>query len=128
MFNKVVDLLKKARRKGRHIFIMGNGGSAAISAHFACDLMKVAGCKAFDLSSNTAVLTAYANDCGYQDVFMEQLKVLADKGDIIIGISASGESMNVLNAIRWANGAGIETIGFTGFDGGELRGVAKHSI
>jgi len=123
----LTDVLRKARDEGRLIFVMGNGAGASLSAHFVSDLMK-AGCRAFDLTSNSAALTAYANDFGYEHVFEEQLKSLAREGDVVIGISASGQSSNVLNAIAWARYSNMMTVGFTGFGGGELRNIVKHSV
>jgi D-sedoheptulose 7-phosphate isomerase len=107
---------------------MGNGGSAALASHFVCDLMKVDGIKAHDLSCNAAVMTAYANDLGYENVFVEQLKVLAEKGDLIIVISGSGNSPNVVKAVEWANQAGIDAMGLIGFDGGKLGAILEHSV
>jgi D-sedoheptulose 7-phosphate isomerase len=105
---------------------MGNGGSAATASHFVCDLAKNTRYEGWPpfrvigLTDNIASLTAYANDEGYQNVFSQQLANLVRPGDIVIGISASGNSPNVLRAIDLANQAKARTIGFTGFDGGQL--------
>ncbi|MBZ0299827.1 MAG: SIS domain-containing protein [Anaerolineae bacterium] len=123
----VVDALMQANLAGQTVYIFGNGGSAATASHFACDLAKrtiVEGQPRFrviSLTDNNALLTALSNDIGYDQVFAEQLRPLVRPGDIVIGISASGNSPNVLNAVGVANAAGATTIGFCGFDGGRLK-------
>jgi D-sedoheptulose 7-phosphate isomerase len=123
---RVIDLLYSARFSGRQVFIMGNGGSASTASHFVCDLSKNTRhegwprYKVIGLSDNMAVLSAYANDEGYENVFCEQLANLLMPDDIVIAISASGNSRNVVNAIQYAKNQNAFTIGFTGFDGGIL--------
>ena len=123
---KVIDLLHSARFSGRQVFIMGNGGSASTASHFVCDLSKNTRSegwpryKVIGLSDNMAVFSAYANDEGYENVFCEQLANLLLPDDIVIAISASGNSRNVVNAIQYAKSQNAFTIGFTGFDGGTL--------
>ena len=123
---KVIELLHSARFSGRQIFIMGNGGSASTASHFVCDLSKNTRregwprYKVIGLSDNMAVFSAYANDEGYENVFCEQLANLLVPDDIVIAISASGNSKNVVNAIQYAKNQNAFTIGFTGFDGGIL--------
>jgi D-sedoheptulose 7-phosphate isomerase len=123
---KVIDLLYSARFSGRQIFIMGNGGSASTASHFVCDLSKNTRhegwprYKVIGLSDNMAVFSAYANDEGYENVFSEQLANLLVPNDIVIAISASGNSRNVVNAVQLAKSQDAFTIGFTGFDGGIL--------
>ena len=123
---KVIDLLHSARFLGRQVFIMGNGGSASTASHFVCDLSKNTRhegwprYKVIGLSDNMAVLSAYANDEGYENVFCEQLANLLLPDDLVIAISASGNSMNVVNAVQYAKNQNAFTIGFTGFDGGIL--------
>ena len=123
---KVIDLLHAARFSGRQVFIMGNGGSASTASHFVCDLSKNTRregwprYKVIGLSDNMAVFSAYANDEGYENVFSEQLANLLVPDDIVIAISASGNSRNVVNAIQYAKSQNAFTIGFTGFDGGIL--------
>ena len=113
---------------------MGNGGSATTSSHFARDLQictVVAGkprLRATSLTDNVAFITALANDVGYELIFEEQLIDKLQAGDIVIGISASGNSPNVLNAIRYAHENDAITIGFTGFGGGKLREIANKAI
>jgi len=123
---RVIDLLYSARFSGRQVFIMGNGGSASTASHFVCDLSKNTRregwprYKVIGLSDNMAVFSAYANDEGYENVFCEQLANLLLPDDIVIAISASGNSKNVVNAIQYAKKHNAFTIGFTGFDGGIL--------
>ena len=124
--HKVITTLAGARMKGKQTFIMGNGGSASTATHFVCDLAKntrIDGLQPFrviGLSDNMALVTAYANDEGYENVFVQQLANLVQAEDVVIGISTSGNSLNVIRAIEHANDVGATTIGFTGFDGGIL--------
>lgn len=126
---RVIDTLYAARLGGRQVFIMGNGGSASTATHFVCDLAKNtrrAGWPHFrviGLTDNMALFSALANDEGYENVFAQQLDNLVRSGDIVIGISTSGNSENVLRAIELANARGAQTIGFTGFDAGKLGGL-----
>lgn len=126
-----VELLLKAREEGKTIFIMGNGGSAATASHFMCDFNKGLsrpGQKRFKvicLNDNVPSLMAYANDQSYEDIFIEQLKNFFQLGDVVIGISGSGNSMNVLKAIAWANKHGGRTVCFVGYDGGKLKKMAS---
>lgn len=131
---RVVDILREARLGGRQVFIMGNGGSASTATHFVCDLAKntrrddLPHFRVIGLTDNMAMFSAYANDEGYEHVFEAQLANLIDPGDIVIGISASGNSKNVLNAVALAKQHGAATIGFTGFDGGRLRTLVDTNI
>jgi D-sedoheptulose 7-phosphate isomerase len=121
-----INVLHEARGHGRQIFIMGNGGSASTASHFVCDLGKntrKAGSphfKVIGLTDNMASFSAYANDEGYASVFAQQLAPFVQPDDIVISISTSGNSPNVLEATRLAKVVGAFTIGFTGFDGGQL--------
>lgn len=123
----VVDVLMQANRAGRTVYICGNGGSATTATHFACDLAKrtiVEGQPRFRviaLTDNIALMTALSNDISYDQVFAEQLRPLVRAGDVVIAISGSGNSPNVLNAVAVANAAGATTIGFCGFAGGRLK-------
>jgi D-sedoheptulose 7-phosphate isomerase len=123
---QVIDLLHAARLSGRQVFIMGNGGSASTATHFVCDLSKNTRhqawphFKAIGLSDNMAVFSAYANDEGYENVFSQQLANLVMPDDIVIAISASGNSRNILNGVLFAKSQNATTSGFTGFDGGSL--------
>jgi len=131
---RTIDTLQNARLSGKQVFIMGNGGSASTASHFACDLAKntrQAGWphfRAIGLTDNLAILSAYANDEGYERVFEQQLINLIKPGDLVIGISASGNSQNVLNAIMEAKKHDATTIGFTGFDGGRLASMVDINI
>jgi D-sedoheptulose 7-phosphate isomerase len=126
---RVVETLIEAQWSHRTVFIFGNGGSAATASHFACDLGKntalpgLPRMRVFALTDNVELITAWANDTAYEHIFAEQLRGLVEPDDVVIGISGSGRSANVLNAIALANQTGAVTIGFTGFDGGSLAGM-----
>jgi D-sedoheptulose 7-phosphate isomerase len=126
LIEEVIERLHAARLEGQQVFIMGNGGSASTASHFVCDLAKNtrrAGWPNFrviGLTDNMALFSALANDEGYEQVFVQQLASHVRPGDVVIGISASGNSANVLRAIELAGRVGAQTIGFTGFDGGQL--------
>jgi D-sedoheptulose 7-phosphate isomerase len=130
----VIDLLQQARRKGSQVFILGNGGSASTASHFACDLAKntrqegLPHFRAIGLTDNMAMFSALANDEGFENVFSEQLASLVRPGDIVIAISASGNSENVINAAEMAHRYEATVIGFTGFDGGRLRQLANINL
>ncbi len=123
----VIALLERARAEGRRIFLLGNGGSGSTASHFACDLGKGTikpdrpRFRVLCLNDNMPTLTAYANDVGYDSIFAEPLISLAERGDIAIAFSGSGNSLNVLRAMDAAQKRGIATIGFSGFDGGKLK-------
>jgi D-sedoheptulose 7-phosphate isomerase len=131
---KVVEVLDKACVKGRRVFIFGNGGSAATASHFASDLAKGAICKgkprfkAFALTDNVPLLSAWANDTDYGNIFSEQLENFVEPGDIAIAISGSGNSLNVLNGAKTARAKGATTIGFIGFDGGKLKDLVDIAL
>jgi len=125
--NDAVEALHKARLENRQIFVMGNGGSSATATHFVCDLAKNTRkdgwphFRMIGLADNMSIFAAYANDEGYENVFVQQLANLIQPGDVVIGISASGNSENVLRAIAYANQTGENvTIGLTGFTAGKL--------
>lgn len=131
---EVIDTLHNARMTGRQIFIMGNGGSASTATHFVCDLAKntrrssLPHFRVIGLTDNMAIFSAYANDEGYEQVFSQQLANLVNPNDIVIGISASGNSANVLNGIDEAKKHQAMTIAFTGFNGGRLGPMADIHI
>lgn len=131
---RVVDIIHRARLHDRQVFIMGNGGSAATASHFVCDLSKNTRKKGWPLfrviglTDNMSLFSAYANDEGYENVFVQQLASLVRPEDIVIGISASGKSPNVIKAIELANQVNAITIGFSGFDGGHLANIVDISV
>ncbi len=131
---EVVEAIEEAYRKGRQIFIIGNGGSASTASHFACDLGKgtaVKGKPRFKVTSltdNVALMTGIGNDLGYKHLFSEQLKNLLEKDDVLILITGSGNSENLLKAAQYANSKGAITIGIIGFRGGKLRDIVKKHI
>jgi D-sedoheptulose 7-phosphate isomerase len=123
----VFEILERAYRARRTIFVCGNGGSAATASHLAVDLAKntrfpgAPPVKVISLVDNVPALTAWANDEGYETVFSGQLDGLIDPSDVLIGISTSGNSENVLSALRFAREAGAATVGLLGFEGGAAR-------
>jgi len=127
---RVVKILQEARVNKRGVFIFGNGGSAAAASHFASDLNKGAISKgqprfrAIALTDNLPLISAWANDTSYSDVFTQQLENYLEPGDVVIGISVSGNSTNVVNALGLAKSRGATTLAFTGFDGGKVRDIA----
>ncbi len=129
-FDRLVRLILDAYEHNRRIFVMGNGGSGATASHFACDLNK--GCcmdlekkfKVVCLNDNLPTLLAYANDLSYESVFVEQMKNFFVQGDLVIGISGSGNSENVLRAVSYANQNKGATAALCGFSGGKLARMA----
>jgi D-sedoheptulose 7-phosphate isomerase len=125
--DRVGDLLLDAYENGRTIYLFGNGGSAALASHFACDLGKgtVDGTKkrfrVIALTDNVPLMTAWANDSRYEDIFAEQLANFVQKDDIAFAISGSGNSQNVLNALKCARDAEAITIGLAGYRGGRMK-------
>jgi D-sedoheptulose 7-phosphate isomerase len=132
--DQAIEWFREARAAGRTIFICGNGGSAASASHIVCDINKGASYnrdlrfKMIALTDNLATITAYSNDVSYDVVFVEQLKNFAQPGDVVVAISGSGNSPNVLRAIEYANSAGCRTIGLSGRDGGKLGPISQLSI
>jgi len=126
-FEEMVEAMLESYHNNRSIFVMGNGGSASTASHWPCDLNK--GCspedgkrfKMISLNDSISTLMAYANDLSYEKVFVEQLKNFYTPGDLVIGISGSGNSKNVLNAIEYANNNNGKTVGLCGYSGGKLR-------
>ena len=130
--DRLVETLYRGFEQGRTVFLAGNGGSAANASHFGQDLAKgtlasMAATRRFrviPLTDNIGYITALANDEGYDSVFEQQLRNLATAGDLLVAISGSGNSPNVLRAVEYARSIGMTTIGVTGFDGGKLRAMA----
>lgn len=129
-----LNVLVKAKDEGKTIFIMGNGGSAATASHFCCDFNKGVSYgkdrrfKFICLNDNVPTMMAYSNDVSYDEVFVEPLKNFLKEGDLVIGISGSGNSKNVIKAIEYANKNGGITIGITGYNGGRLKQISKYSV
>ncbi|MCI4368341.1 MAG: SIS domain-containing protein [Thermoplasmata archaeon] len=126
---KIVPILLKAREEGRTIFFFGNGGSASTASHFVVDIGKATmrgdgrRFRCVALVDNVESLTAWANDSDYSAVFSEQLTNLAQRGDVAVGISGSGNSPNVLKAVELSRKMGLTTVGLTGMGGGKLKSM-----
>lgn len=130
---RFINTLLEAREKGASVFFIGNGGSAATASHFANDLAYGTNeyhkpFRALSLTDNVPVLTAIGNDNGYEEVFVRQLKVLGRPGDVLVAISASGNSPNLLRAMEHAKSVGIKAVALTAFDGGKMKHVADDGI
>lgn len=129
-----ISLIKRAVKDGKRIAVCGNGGSAANASHFITDWNKMVHLhtgKRFDgicLSDNIGLITAYANDLSYDDVFSEQVKNLLHKDDLLITLSGSGNSENVVRATKTANDMGINTLTVCGYDGGKLKQLSQNII
>jgi D-sedoheptulose 7-phosphate isomerase len=130
---RFVETLLAARERGAAIFFIGNGGSAATASHFANDLS--IGTNSYDrpfravsLTDNVAILTAVGNDFGYEEIFVRQLRVLAKPSDVLVGISASGNSPSILRAFEYARSIGVKCVGLTSFDGGKMKAMADEGI
>jgi phosphoheptose isomerase len=128
------ELLAAAYERGASVYSCGNGGSASISNHLACDHSKGAQTdtdlrpKVVSLSTNMEMITAIANDISYDEIFVYQLRTLAEKGDVLLTISSSGDSENVVQAAKWAKDNGLDVISFTGFDGGRTAKLATVNL
>ncbi|MCL2317492.1 MAG: SIS domain-containing protein [Methanomassiliicoccaceae archaeon] len=129
-----IELLVKAHKKGSRVFTAGNGGSSATASHIVCDFNKGISGSTDDkfelvcLSDSIPTITAIANDIGYEDIFVYPLKGRMKKGDVLIAISGSGNSKNVLKAAEYTKSMGNKVIAFTGFDGGKLLKMADINI
>lgn len=136
----LADAIHDCYRNDRFVFICGNGGSGSNASHFCEDLGKGTlrredfdndnkkRLKVISLTDNTPYILAWGNDEGFDRVFVEQLKNLASPGDLLVAISGSGNSPNILRAVDWANKKGLNTFGCTGFSGGKLKTVAQHNL
>jgi D-sedoheptulose 7-phosphate isomerase len=136
----LADAIYDCYEKGRFVFVIGNGGSGSNASHFCEDLGKGTlrredfdndkkkRLRIISLTDNTPYILAWGNDEGFERVFSEQLKNLASPGDLLIAISGSGNSPNILRAVEWANKSGVRTFGCTGFTGGKLRTLAQHNL
>ncbi len=136
---KITEVIFDAHKNDKQIFILGNGGSASTASHFACDLGKGTVKNVYDdrekrfrvisLTDNTATLLALGNDLSFEDIFSQQLNNLINKDDVVIGISASGNSPNIIKAIQYAKKCGAQNIGFLGFKtGGKLAKLVDYEI
>lgn len=130
----VLSILEEAYHNGHRIFVMGNGGSAATASHFALDLAKntimpgAPRLKAISLTDHVPLITAWSNDTHYEHIFAEQLANLIEPGDVVIGISASGNSPNVINAVKLAQQSRAATIGLLGATGGKLKSIVDAAV
>jgi len=128
--DRMSDVIWRGYEEGRTLFVFGNGGSAALASHFACDIGKgtVAGrakrLRTIALTDNVALITAWANDKAYEEIFSEQLESLAEKGDIALAISGSGNSPNVIRGLQAGRRLGVQTLVLTGFAGGRAKTLA----
>ena len=130
----IANIFIKARESNKQILVFGNGGSGSTASHMVCDILK--GCsyekqirfRILCLNDNIPTILAYGNDVSYDIVFLEQLKNYLQRGDVVVAISGSGNSKNIINAIEYANDFGATTIGFTGFNGGRLKQIANLSF
>jgi len=131
---QAIDWFHQARSEGRAIFVAGNGGSHATASHFVCDMVKGASFgkssrfRIVALNESIPTLTAYSNDVSYQEAMVEQLKNFAQRGDVYMAISGSGNSPNVVHAMEYANSIGCRTLALTGRDGGQLGQLAELNI
>lgn len=132
--NTIAEALWETYDRDGTIILFGNGGSAATASHFACDLSKWTSrsdrrrMRALALTDNVPLMTAYANDQAYADIFVAQLVALYRPGDLVFAISGSGNSPNVLRPVQWAQEQGAVTVGLCGFDGGKLQGLVQHAV
>ncbi|MFP6632476.1 MAG: SIS domain-containing protein [Planctomycetota bacterium] len=132
----LVDKLFEAYQAGTRVYICGNGGSAATASHFSEDLAKSTikdqavqkRLRVSSLTDSVPFISALGNDWGYDTIFREQLVTVAEEGDVLIAISGSGNSPNVVSAVQWASENGLFTVGFSGFNGGKLKGMVDLSV
>ena len=131
---EAAQMLDAAFNQRTSVYVCGNGGSAAISNHFICDHLKGVQMdttvlpRVISLVSNMETVTAVANDISYDDVFVFQLATLAEPGDVLVTVSSSGDSENVVRAVQWAKDNGCKTISMTGFDGGRTAALADVNL
>ena len=129
-----VDLVRHAFENGRQIITCGNGGSAYAASHYITDWSKMTNLatgrkfRGISLCDNLGMVTAFANDVAYDEIFAGQLKSILEPADLVIAISGSGNSPNVVKAVEYANQAGADTLAVVGYDGGTLKRIAKHSV
>ena len=133
-FQSGIDAVRRAFERGSQIITCGNGGSAYAASHFITDWNKMVNLatgrkfRGISLCDNIGIVTAFANDVSYDQVFAGQLKAILAPGDLVIAISGSGNSKNVVKAVEYANQAGAETLAIVGYDGGTLKKIATHCV
>ena len=134
VIDAVTDVFWDAYQRDQVLFVFGNGGSAALASHSACDFGKgtvVNGNRRFrvmSLTDNVPLMTAWANDQRYEDIFAEQLRTFVRSGDVVFAISGSGNSANVLNGLQVARDSGAQTVGLTGFKGGKMKVLCDQCV
>lgn len=132
--SQLMNLLIQAKEDGKTVFVMGNGGSAATASHYCCDFNKGISYghekmfKFICLNDNIPTMMAYANDLGYDEIFIGPLRNFMQKGDYVIGISGSGNSNNVIKALEYANSKGAFTVGLTGYSGGKVKQICNYNV
>lgn len=132
--NLLMNLLVEARDRGSFVFVMGNGGSASTASHYVCDFNKGISYgkdkmfKFICLNDNLPTMMAYANDISYDEIFVGPLRNFLSEGDVVIGISGSGNSANVVKAIQYTNEHGGISVGITGFDGGKVKQLSQYNV
>lgn len=132
--SQFINVMEDAYQNDKQVFIMGNGGSGATASHYVCDFNKGVAFnksrrfKLICLNDNMASILAYANDLSYEDIFVEQLKHYFNENDVVVGISGSGNSTNVIKAIEYANNNGGVTVGLTGYSGGKLKKNSQYNL
>lgn len=133
-FQLGVDVIRKKFESGKKIITCGNGGSASTASHYITDwnkMVNLATGKKFrgvSLCDNVGLITAYGNDISYDEIFSGQLRAILDEGDLLVAISGSGNSRNVINAVEYANSIGADTLSVVGYDGGKLKPISKYSV
>jgi D-sedoheptulose 7-phosphate isomerase len=131
---RLIEMFRDALHRNRHIFVFGNGGSAANASHFVTDLGKGSSDKlgkrfrCISLNDNVSWMSAIGNDYAYADIFARQLENYGQKGDLVLALTVSGNSPNVVKAVEWANANGLETIALVGGKRGEVAKIARHVI
>jgi D-sedoheptulose 7-phosphate isomerase len=131
MFQAGVDLIRKKFEDGKKIITCGNGGSASTASHFITDWNKMVNLatgkkfRGISLCDNIGLITAYGNDISYDEVFVGQLKAIMDEGDLLVALSGSGNSQNVVKAVEYANSIGGDTLAIVGYDGGQIKKLSK---
>jgi D-sedoheptulose 7-phosphate isomerase len=134
MFQAGVDLIKKKFEDGKKIITCGNGGSACTASHYITDWNKMVNLatgkkfRGISLCDNIGLITAYGNDISYDEVFAGQLKAIMDEGDLLVAISGSGNSPNIVKAVEYANSIGGDTLAVVGFDGGKVKALSQSAV